>query len=51
MRQHLRVSGAHKILQDQILILHKGLTAPKVTHAVTAATGESFVQLPKDHHD
>lgn len=51
LRQHARVSKADKLLQDQIIALHQGDSAPKVTHAVTPRRGETPAHLPKRHED
>jgi MFS family permease len=50
MRQHLRVSGTHKALQDQILVLHRGLTSPRVTHAVMTRYEEHTTYLQESNH-
>lgn len=51
MRQHLRVSGSHKTLQELIRKLHQGESAPKVLHAVTPNPNTVFEPLPEHHHD
>jgi len=51
MRQHLRVSGTHKQLQEKIRALHQGDAAPIVRHAVTPEHGADSIHLPEDHDD
>ena len=51
MRQHLRVSGTHKQLQEKIRALHQGDAPPIVRHAVTPEHGADSIHLPEDHHD
>lgn len=40
LRQHKRVSHADKALQEKLHALHRGESAPRVTHAVTPRKGE-----------
>lgn len=51
LRQHARVSAADKILQDKIAALHRGVTPPHVTHAVTPGTGNRLKTVPNSHRD
>ena len=41
LRQHTRVSASDKALQDKIFALHRGVTPPRVIHAVTPHGGVS----------
>lgn len=51
LRHHQRISGADKAVQDKILALHRGSSAPVITHAVTPEMGKKPQKLPKHHHD
>lgn len=51
LRQHARVSISDKILQNKIFALHRGITLPRVMHAVAPHIGSHLKAIPKTHHD